>query len=123
MLHQFVCSTVLSCEALAPLSQPRFNSEKCGGHSWFRTNIMPQDRYSSQDAFDVEILNPRTLNAPDGLATALRTIEAICRLGDPAIARMVEALSSRSYILEYIISGTFRIPIGPCTLPALIILL
>ena len=82
---------------------------------------MPPDSSSSQDAFDINTLNPQALDAPDGLQNALRTIEAICYRGDPEITRMVEALSDRSYILEYIISGTLRTLIGPCTLPALIV--
>ena len=82
---------------------------------------MPPYRYSSQDMFDIEILNPRALQASDGLQTALRAIEAVCYLGDPEIAGMVETLNSRSYLLEYIISGTLRMPVGPCASPALIV--
>jgi hypothetical protein len=95
--------------------------EKCGGHSWFRTNIMPPDNRSPQDAFNINILDPQALDTPGGLQNALRTIEAVCYQGDPEITRMVEALSDRSYILEYIISGALRMPIGLCTLPTLII--
>jgi len=84
---------------------------------------MPPGRYSSQGAFDVEILNPQALNTPGGLQTALRAIEAICYRGDPKIADVVEALNSHSHLLEYIISGTLCVPIGPRTLSALIPLL
>ena len=83
---------------------------------------MPPDRYSFQDAFDISILDPRVLDTSDGLATALHAIETVCHRGDPEIAEMIAALNSRPYILEYIISGTLRIPIGPYASPALIIL-
>ena len=81
---------------------------------------MSPGRYSSQGAFEVEMLNPEVLHTPDGLQTALRAIEAVCYRGDPKIAGIVEALSSHSYLLEYIISGASRMPIGPRALPALI---
>jgi len=104
------------------ISKPRFNSGKCGGQSWFRTNTMPQNRYSYQDAPDTNVLNPQVLDAPDGLATALRAIEAACHRGDSEIAGTVEVLNSRSYLLEYLISGTLRVlNIGSSTLPGLII--
>ena len=66
---------------------------------------MPQERDSSQDAFDINVFSPRALDTPDGLQTALGAVEAICRRGDPEISRMVATLNSRSHILEYIISG------------------
>ena len=84
---------------------------------------MPPDRRSSQDAFDVTILDPQALDAPDGFTAALHAIEAVCYRGDPDIAEMVAALNSRAYILEYIISGALRTTVDPCALPALIILL
>ena len=74
---------------------------------------MPPDRHSSQDAFDIDMLDPRALEAPDGLNTALCAIEAVCHRSDPEIAEMVAALDSRPYILEYIISGTLRAPSSP----------
>jgi len=83
---------------------------------------MPPDRHSSQDAFDIDLLDSQALDAPDGLAIALHTIEAVCHRGDPEIAEMVATLNSRPYILEYIISGTLRAPIGCCPLLALIVL-
>ena len=94
--------------------KPRFNSVKCGSQSWSRTNTMPQNRYLSQGAFDMDILNPQALDTPDGLAAALRAIEAVCHRGDPEITGMVEALNSRPFILEYIISGTLRAPLARC---------
>lgn len=66
---------------------------------------MPQDRYSSQDAFNIDLLDSQALDTPDGLPAALRAIEEACYRGDPEIATMVVALSSRSHILEYIITG------------------
>jgi len=97
-------------------------SAKCGGQSRFRTTTMPPDSHSPQDAaFDINIIDPQALDTPGGLQNALRTIEAICYRGDPEISRMVEALGGRSYILEYIISGTLHMPMGPCTFPALTI--
>ena len=68
--------------------------------------------HSSQHAFDINILDAQALDTPDGLATALRAIEAVCHRGDPEIVGMVEALNSRPFILEYIISGTLRVPIA-----------
>ena len=73
---------------------------------------MPPDRYSSRDAFNINLLDPRALDAPDGFAPALHAIEAVCRQGDPEIAGIIEELDSRPYILEYIISGT----LCPCSL-------
>ena len=82
---------------------------------------MPPDPHSSRDPFDMDILDPQVLDTPDGLTTALGAIEAVCNRGDPEIAEMIATLNSRPYILEYIISGTLRIPIGPYASPALII--
>lgn len=83
---------------------------------------MPPDRYPSQDAFDISMLDPRALDTPDELATALRTIEAVCHRGDPEIAEMIAVLNSHPYVLEYIISGTLRVLTGPCAFPALIVI-
>jgi len=96
---------------------------RCGGRSLFRTSIMPPDCNSPQDAFNINMVDPQLLDAPDGLTTALRAIEAVCYRGDPEIAEMVLALNSRPHILEYIISGTPRVPTGLFTLPTLIVLL
>jgi len=81
---------------------------------------MPQNRYSSRDVFDVDLLDPRALDTPDGLRTAIRAIEAVCNRGGSEIAEMVATLNSRTYVLEYIISGTLRNPQVPCVSPALI---
>ena len=98
-------------------------SQKCGGHSWLRTNAMPPDRRSPQDAFYIDMLDPRVLGTPDELNTALRAIEAVCHRGDLEIAEMIAALDSRPHLLEYIISSTLHVSaLGPCLLPALIIL-
>ena len=85
-------------------------------------NIMPPGRYSSQYVFNIEMLNPRTLYRSGGPSAALREIESICYRGDPGTAKMVEALGSRPYLLEYIISGTLSASVRLCTLPTLIIL-
>lgn len=69
---------------------------------------MPSDLHSSRQAFDISLLDAGALDSPDRLETALRSIENVCFQADPAIAEMVMALSSRSHILEYIFSGTFR---------------
>jgi len=101
-----LCSSRVGRFYTAPLL-PKLcpKSVKCGGHCWFCTNIMPQDRYSSQDAFNINLLDSQALDTPDGLRTALRAIEEACYRGDPEIATMVVALNSRSHILEYIITG------------------
>ena len=108
----------------APLVLPKLclKSVKCGGHCWFRTNIMPQDRHPSQDAFDINLLDSQVLDTPDALQTVLRAVEAVCHRGDPETTTMVATLNSRSHILEYIISGTSRVLIGSCEPPAPIIL-
>ena len=70
---------------------------------------MPPDRSSSQDMFNISVLDAQALDTPDGLDSALRTIEAVCHQGgDPEIARMVAELEIHSFILEYIISGMLR---------------
>jgi len=98
-----------------------FQLKKCGGQSWFLTNTMPPERYASQDTFDIGVLNPQALHTQDGLQTALSAIEAVCYRGDSEIARMVETLNSRSYLLEYIISGTSPISGGHCASLGLIV--
>jgi len=97
--------------------QTTFQLKKCGGQSWLLTNTMPQERYASQDTFDIGVLNPQAFHTPDGLQTALRAIEAVCYRSDLEIGRMVETLNSRSYLLEYVISGTSRMSTGPCASP------
>lgn len=122
MLNEFgLYSPFRFCGALAPLlPNPRFKSE-CGGHSWFRANTMPPDRYSPQGAFDINMLDPQALDAAGGLAAAVRAIETVCHQGHSEIAEIVAALNSRPYILEYIISGMLRVPTRLYALPMLII--
>ena len=81
---------------------------------------MPPDRNWHQDVFDINLLDSQALDTPDGLTTALRAIEAVCRRGDPEIAEMVAILNSRPHLLEYIISGTLHVNVGRRVLPALI---
>lgn len=83
---------------------------------------MPPDRYSSQEAFDTNLLDTQALDGPNGLQTALRTFEAACHRGDPEIAGIVAVLNGRSHILEYTISGMLHVSIGSCELPIPIIL-
>lgn len=83
---------------------------------------MPRDRHSSQSTFDISLLDSQALDTPEGLAIALRAIETICYRGDPGIAGMVTILNNRSYLLEYIISGTLHVTAGRCMLPALMLL-
>jgi hypothetical protein len=92
----------------AYIAKTALKARKCGGHSWFCTSTMPPDRYSSQDAFNVDMLDPRVLNAPDGLVAVVRAFGAVCHRDHADIAEMVAALNGRSYILEYIISGTLH---------------
>jgi hypothetical protein len=84
---------------------------------------MPPDRRSSEQTFDISLLDVGALGSPGGLKTALRSIESVCFQADPAIAGMVMALSSRSHVLEYIFSGTLHMPGVACEFPGLIILL
>jgi len=83
---------------------------------------MLPDSHPSQNAFNINVLDAQALDTPDGLATALRTIQAVCHRGGSEIAGMVSELDSRPYLLEYIISGALRLPVGPCALLALIAL-
>lgn len=81
---------------------------------------MPQDRYSSKQTFDINLLNAEVLNSPGGLTTALHSVESMCFQADPAITGMVAALSSRSHVLEYIFSGALCIPTTACEFPGAI---
>ena len=100
--------------------QNYIKSIKCGGQSCYRTSIMPPDRNWHQDVFDINLLDSRALDTPDGLTTALRAIETVCYRGDPEIAEMVTALDSRPHLLEYIISGTQHVTVGHRVSPPLI---
>jgi len=83
---------------------------------------MPRNRRSSRDKIDIDVFNLQVLDAPDGLDTALHAFEVACHRGNPEIAEMVEALDSPSYLLEYLVSGTWRLSgIGSSMLPGLII--
>lgn len=83
---------------------------------------MPPDSHSSHCAFDIGMLDPRVLDTPDELYAALRAIEGVCHRSGPEIARIVSALISRPYILEYIISGTLHaLVVGYRALPVPII--
>jgi len=100
----FAKSQRLRCQNYASCRQ------KCGGQSWFRTSTMPQNRHTSRDAFDVDLLDPQALDTPDGLRTAIRVIEAVCHRGGSEIEEMVETLNSRTDVLEYFISGMLSDP-------------
>lgn len=69
---------------------------------------MPQKRNPSEQSFDINILQPGVLVTPGGLRTALDAIQRICYRDDSSIIEMVEGLSCRSNVLEYILSGTSR---------------
>ena len=90
-------------------------TKKCGGHASFPTSIMPPDRYSSREPFDIDLLYSRALHP-----TTLRAIEKVCYRSDPEIAEIIAALDDRRYLLEYIISGTLSISF--CASPTLIAL-
>ena len=77
---------------------------------------MAPDRSSPQNTFNLSLLDPQALDAPDGLV--LRAIETVCHGGNPEIAGIVDALNSGPYALEYIISGALRVPVVPCALPS-----
>jgi len=77
---------------------------------------MPPDRSSPRDPFNISLLDSRALDTPDGLAAALCAIEAVCHGDDLEILGVIEMLNGRPYILEYIISGTLRVPVDPSRL-------
>lgn len=66
---------------------------------------MPPQIRSSNQTFNISLLDVETLDSPGGLETALRSIESLCFQADSVIAGMVMGLSSRSHILEYVFSG------------------
>ena len=68
---------------------------------------MLKDLSPPQDTFDIDLFSPGALATPDGLKTALCTIDTVCRRGDVEIAAMVKSLKDHPHLLEYIISGTF----------------
>jgi len=78
---------------------------------------MPPDLDSPKQTSDISLLDMGTLDSTGGLETALRSIESVCLLADPAIAGMVTALTSRSHVLEYIFSGMLRVVAAAWELP------
>ena len=71
---------------------------------------MPPDLRSSKQTFDIGLFDAEALDSPEGLKTALRSVESVCFQADTEIAEMVSALSSRSHVLEFIFSGALRVP-------------
>jgi len=64
---------------------------------------------------EVYLLKPEVLVVPDGLKTALGSIERVCYHDDSSIMDMILELSSRPHVLEYILSSTLRmlaVPMG-----------
>lgn len=82
---------------------------------------MSPGRRSPEPTFDIGLLDVGALDSPDGLHTALRSIESVCFQADPAMAGMMTALSSRSHVLEYVFSGALRVLAAACELHGLII--
>jgi hypothetical protein len=72
---------------------------------------MAPNRTSFQRPFNTNLLEPDALGAPDGLKTALSSIESVCHRDDTSIMEMVVGLSSRPHILEYIFSSTLCMPV------------
>ena len=81
---------------------------------------MPPVCRSSEQTFDIDLLDVGTLDSLGGLKTALRSIESVCFEADGAVAGMIMALSSRSHVLEYIFSGTSRVSTAACEFRGLI---
>src|ERR1700753_2103638 len=80
------------------------NSKKCGGQSLLRADIMPPDRNSFRDTFDITVLDSQALGPSDGLNAVLRAVKSACNRGEE-MTGMVAALNSRSYLFEYVLSG------------------
>ena len=72
---------------------------------------MAPNRASSQQTFNTNLLEPDALGAPDGLQTALGSIERVCYHDDSSIMEMVVGLSARPHTLEYILSSTLCMPV------------
>ena len=70
---------------------------------------MPQKRNPSEQGFDANLLEPGALVTPGGLLTALDAVQKVCYRDDSSITEMIEGLSRRSNVLEYILSGTSRV--------------
>ena len=82
---------------------------------------MPRNRHSSEQTFDIRLLDAEALDSTDGFKTALRSIESVCFQADPAISEMVMALSDRSYVFEYVFSRTLCTLVVVCGSPGLIV--
>jgi hypothetical protein len=67
---------------------------------------MPPNRTSSEQRFNIDLLEPETLAAPGGLQTALDSIQKFCYRDDPSITEVVPGLARSPHILEYVFSGT-----------------
>jgi len=72
---------------------------------------MPPDRTSSEQSFNIDLLEPEALAAPGGLQTALGSIQKVCYRDDVSIAEMIMGLSRHPHVLEYVFSGTSYIPV------------
>ena len=72
---------------------------------------MPPNRTSSRRTFNTSLLEPEALTAPGGLQAALGLINKVCYSDDFSVMEMVGELNGRPHVLEYIFSGTLRIPV------------
>lgn len=72
---------------------------------------MPPDRTSSEQSFNIDLLEPEALAAPGGLQTALGSIQKVCYRDDVSISQMIIGLGRRPHILEYVFSGTLCTPV------------
>lgn len=70
---------------------------------------MPPKRTSSEQSFNIDLLEPEALVAPGGLQTALGSIQTVCYGDDSSILEMIVGLNRHPHILEYIFSGTLCI--------------
>jgi len=62
--------------------------------------------HSSHQSVEASLLKPEVLVVPDGLKTALGSIERVFYHDDSSIVDMILGLSSRPHVLEYILSST-----------------
>lgn len=72
---------------------------------------MPPDRTSSDQSFNIDLLEPEALATPGGLQTALDSIQKVCYRDDVSISQMITGLSRHPHTLEYVFSGTSCIPV------------
>ena len=80
---------------------------------------MPQNRRPSVKAFNPNLLDAKALRTKSGCRLALRSIKSVCLQADSAILEVVVALSSRSYLLEYIFSCMLRMLAAAYDFPVL----